>query len=75
MAITKNIVEMMNGTISVESEKGVGTQFTVIVTLRNVQQHELELEYSVDKRRAGQSPRAKAPPPVNPAGVCAAALD
>ncbi|MBQ7705285.1 MAG: response regulator [Selenomonadaceae bacterium] len=33
MAITKNIVEMMNGTISVESEKGVGTKFTVIVTL------------------------------------------
>ena len=35
MAITKNIVEMMNGTISVESEKGVGTEFTVAVTLRN----------------------------------------
>ncbi|MBR2255999.1 MAG: response regulator [Blautia sp.] len=35
MAITKNIVEMMNGTISVESEKGVGTEFTVVVTLRN----------------------------------------
>ena len=35
MAITKNIVEMMNGTISVESEKGVGSTFTVTVTLRN----------------------------------------
>ena len=35
MAITKNIVKLMNGTISVESEKGVGTQFTVVVTLKN----------------------------------------
>ena len=26
---------MMNGTIRVESEKGVGTEFTVVVTLRN----------------------------------------
>ncbi len=33
MAITKNFVEMMNGEIQVESEKGVGTTFTVIVTL------------------------------------------
>ena len=37
MAITKNIVELMNGTISVESEKGVGTEFTVFVTLTNSQ--------------------------------------
>ena len=35
MAITKNIVELMNGTISVQSEKGVGTEFTVVVTLIN----------------------------------------
>ena len=35
MAITKNIVEMMNGTIQVESEKGVGTEFTISVTLKN----------------------------------------
>ena len=35
MAITKNIVDLMNGTISVESTKGEGTQFTVVVTLRN----------------------------------------
>jgi PAS domain S-box-containing protein len=35
MAITKNIVEIMNGTIAVASKKGVGTQFTVVVTLKN----------------------------------------
>jgi len=35
MAITKNMVEMMNGTISVESEKGKGTEFTVVIPLRN----------------------------------------
>ena len=34
MAITKNIVDMMNGKITVESEKGVGSTFTVTVTLR-----------------------------------------
>ncbi len=34
MAITKNIVEMMNGDIHVDSEKGVGTTFTVTVTVR-----------------------------------------
>ena len=33
MAITKSIIELMNGTISVESEKQKGTTFTVTVTL------------------------------------------
>ncbi len=33
MAITKSIVDMMNGKIEVASEKGVGTTFTVTVTL------------------------------------------
>ena len=34
MAITKNIVEMMNGTISVESEPGKGSTFTVEISLK-----------------------------------------
>ncbi|MCM1536988.1 MAG: response regulator [bacterium] len=34
MAITKNIVEMMNGTISVESEAGKGSTFTVEISLK-----------------------------------------
>jgi len=35
MAITKNIVDMMNGNIDVQSEKGVGTTFTVTLTLND----------------------------------------
>ena len=34
MAITKNIVDIMNGTITVESRQGVGTECTVSLTLR-----------------------------------------
>ena len=34
MAITKNFVEMMNGEIHVDSEKGKGSTFTVTVTLK-----------------------------------------
>ncbi len=34
MAITKNIVEMMNGKIEVESELGKGSAFTVEITLK-----------------------------------------
>ncbi|MER2151090.1 MAG: amino acid permease, partial [Candidatus Limivicinus sp.] len=48
MAITKRIVEMMNGSISVESEKGVGTEFAVTVTLRHGNQKDTETESSVD---------------------------
>ena len=40
MAITKNIVELMNGSISVTSEKNVGSEFTVIVTLGNCDHQE-----------------------------------
>ena len=48
MAITKNIVDMMNGSISVESEKGVGTEFTVVITLRNSEHQNQDHEDSVD---------------------------
>ena len=40
MAITRNIVEMMNGDIEVETEKGAGTTFRVKVTLMNAARHE-----------------------------------
>ena len=40
LAITKNIVEMMNGEISVESRKGEGTAFYVTVTLIDAEKKE-----------------------------------
>ena len=45
MAITKRIVEMMNGAIDVESKKGEGSAFTVTVTLKN----------TADQKRSFQS--------------------
>ena len=51
MAITKRIVEMMNGTISVESEKGVGTEFTVVVTLKNSEHQEEAHENYIEPGR------------------------
>ena len=50
MAITKRIVEMMNGSISVESEKGAGTQFAVTVTLRNCDQRKASQDSAIDPR-------------------------
>ena len=44
MAITKSIVEMMNGNIRVESEKGVGTTFYVTVTLMDGSKHDEQEE-------------------------------
>ena len=41
LAITKNIVEMMNGNISVKSKKGEGTTFTVSITLKDADKREL----------------------------------
>ena len=40
MAITRNIIDMMNGKIEVESEKGKGSVFTVTVTLKAAQNAE-----------------------------------
>ena len=43
MAITKNIVEMMGGEITVESEKGLGSVFTVSVTLGKVTENNAKI--------------------------------
>ena len=51
MAITKNIVEMMNGTISVESQKGTGTEFTVVVTLKNTGCQDSDRDHPIDTGR------------------------
>ena len=51
MAITKQIVEMMNGTISVKSEKGVGTEFTVIITMMNTEHQNVTQDDAVDRSR------------------------
>ncbi len=44
LAITKNIVELMNGNILVDSEKGRGTVFTVAVTLMDAKEHIIDSE-------------------------------
>ena len=43
LAITKNIVEMMNGVIEVDSTKGCGTTFRVSVTLENSDHQEAQV--------------------------------
>ena len=47
MAITKNIVEMMNGNIVVESEKGVGSTFIVTVTLMDSETDGIDGDYQM----------------------------
>ena len=47
MAITKDIVEMMNGNIQVESEKGKGSTFTVTVTLADAERKGVEKEAEI----------------------------
>ena len=45
LAITKNIVEMMNGHIEVESAKGKGSSFTVTVTLNNSNRSDVDSSF------------------------------
>ena len=50
MAITKNIIDVMNGTIAVKSEKGVGTEFTVNITLKNCEHENVDESNSAPER-------------------------
>lgn len=50
MAITKNIVEMMDGTISVTSKKDVGTEFTVQLPMQKASAKQEEAESARDGR-------------------------
>ncbi len=52
MPITKSLVELMNGSIGVESEKGVGTTFTAVITL----------ERSDRKKEEQEKPKAESRP-------------
>ena len=56
MPITKNIVDLMNGHIEVESEKGKGTKFTVTVTLTDAPKHEGENAGHDDLTAAAANP-------------------
>ena len=59
MAITKNLIELMNGTISVESEKHKGTTFTVTVTLIDCDRKEADVDAVTAKPvSAGAAPDA-----------------
>ncbi len=44
MPITKNIVEMMGGTIRVQSKKGEGTEFTVEIPMKKLETGEVEIK-------------------------------
>lgn len=53
MAITKNIVDMMGGSIKVKSRQGAGSEFTVTFTFR--------LASNQDTPETGASPRSEVP--------------
>lgn len=58
MAITKNIVEMMGGSIDVKSKKDVGTEFIVQLPLRKVSAEQTEqAEQASKKEQAGLKAR------------------
>ena len=55
MAITKNLVDMMNGEITVESQKGVGSTFYVTLTFETVKSSFAPKETEESKPSEGQN--------------------
>lgn len=48
MTIARNIVQMMNGTISIESKEGEGSRFTVTIYLKQQNMTRMEMEHFAD---------------------------
>lgn len=44
LSITQNLVHIMNGTISVESELGIGSEFTIILPLKKIRKKEKNIK-------------------------------
>ncbi|MCR4926745.1 MAG: response regulator [Lachnospiraceae bacterium] len=48
LAITKRLIELMNGSIGVESRKGIGTEFTIMLPLENCTGSDFGAQGSID---------------------------